>query len=100
MKITTIGIDLAKSVFAVHGVNEHGGAVLKKVLKRDQVAMFFANLQPCLIGMEACGRALSGWVRVPVLRTHLCIFDAKRFAKGIPQVNEVGDNHAFAFLRR
>jgi transposase len=48
MKITTIGIDLAKSVFAVHGVNEHGREVLKKVLKRDQVAKFFANLQPCL----------------------------------------------------
>jgi len=62
MKITTIGIDLAKSVFAVHGVNEHGREVLKKVLKRDQVAKFFANLQPCLIGMEACGSA-HHWAR-------------------------------------
>ena len=44
MKITTIGIDLAKSVFAVHGVNEHGRAVLKKALKRDQMVSFFANL--------------------------------------------------------
>ncbi|CAL8480639.1 transposase (plasmid) [Caballeronia sp. S22] len=57
MKITTIGIDLAKTVFAVHGVNEHGRAVLKKILKRDQVTTFFANLSPCLIGMEACGSA-------------------------------------------
>src|SRR5476651_1400548 len=62
MKITTIGIDLAKSAFAVHGVNEHGREVLKKVLKRDQVAKFFANLQPCLIGMEACGSA-HHWAR-------------------------------------
>src|ERR1700735_5330541 len=62
MKITTIGIDLAKSVFAVHGVNEHGREVLKKVLKRDQVAKLFANLQPCLIGMEACGSA-HHWAR-------------------------------------
>jgi transposase len=62
MKITAIGIDLLKSVFAVHGVNEHGREVLKKVLKRDQVAKFFANLQPCLIGMEACGSA-HHWAR-------------------------------------
>jgi transposase len=62
MKITTIGIDLAKSVYAVHGVNEHGREVLKKVLKRDQVAKFFANLQLCLIGMEACGSA-HHWAR-------------------------------------
>ncbi|SAK96261.1 transposase [Caballeronia arationis] len=57
MKITTIGIDLAKTVFAVHSVNEHGRAVLKKILKRDQVLAFFANLSPCLICMEACGSA-------------------------------------------
>ncbi len=44
MKITTVGIDLAKNVFQVHGVNEHGKTVLKKQLKRDQVAEFFATL--------------------------------------------------------
>ncbi|AME28123.1 Mobile element protein [Caballeronia sordidicola] len=53
MNITTIGIDLAKTVFAVHGVNEHGRAVLKKTLKRDQVTAFFANLSPCLNEMNA-----------------------------------------------
>ncbi|MFL9989722.1 IS110 family transposase, partial [Paraburkholderia sediminicola] len=57
MKIATIGIDLAKNVLQVHGVNEHGKVVLKKQLKRDQVAAFFAKLPPCLIGMEACGSA-------------------------------------------
>lgn len=57
MKITTIGIDLAKTVFAIHGVNEHGQVVLKKLLRRDQMAAFFANLPACLIGMEACGSA-------------------------------------------
>ena len=57
MKITAIGIDLAKNVVQVHGVDERGKAVLKKQLKRDQVAVFFANLPPCLIGMEACGSA-------------------------------------------
>jgi transposase len=62
MKITTIGIDLAKSVFQVHGVDERGKAVLKKQLKRSQVMAFFANLPPCLIGMEACGSA-HHWAR-------------------------------------
>lgn len=57
MLITTIGIDLAKSVFQLHGVDEHGKTVLRKQLKRDQVAPFMANLAPCLIGMEACGGA-------------------------------------------
>src|ERR1700733_4377729 len=57
MKITAVGIDLAKNVLQVHGVNEHGKAVLKKQLKRDKVCEFFVNLPPCLIGMEACGGA-------------------------------------------
>ena len=43
MKITTVGIDLAKNVFQIHAVNEHGKTVLKKQLKRDQVAEFFAS---------------------------------------------------------
>ena len=62
MKVTTIGIDLAKNVFQIHGVNEHGKATLRKQLKRDQMASFFATLAPCLIGMEACGSA-HHWAR-------------------------------------
>lgn len=57
MKITTIGIDLAKNVLQVHGVDERGNVLLKKQLKRDQMITFFANLPPCLIGMEACSSA-------------------------------------------
>jgi transposase len=57
MKITTIGIDLAKSVFQVHGVDARGKAVLRKQLKRKEVRPFFAQLPPCLVGMEACGSA-------------------------------------------
>jgi transposase len=62
MKITTVGIDLAKNVFQVHGVNEHGKAALKRQLEREQVAAFFANMPRCLIGMEACGGA-HHWAR-------------------------------------
>ena len=62
MKITTLGIDLAKNVFQVHGVDERGRAVLKKQLKRDQMAAFFAKLPACLIGTEACGSS-HHWAR-------------------------------------
>lgn len=62
MQITTVGIDLAKNVFQVHGVNQRGKAVLRKQLRRDHVAAFFANLPRCLVGMEACGGA-HHWAR-------------------------------------
>jgi transposase len=55
MKITTVGLDLAKNVFQVHGVDERGRATLRKQLRREQVAAFFARLEPCLVGVEACG---------------------------------------------
>ena len=54
MKVTTIGIDVAKSVFQVHGVDERGNVVLRRQIRRSQVLLFFSKLQPCLIGMEAC----------------------------------------------
>ena len=57
MNITRVGIDLAKTVFQVHGIDEKGKTVLRKQLKRAQVLEFFFNLQRCLIGMEACGSA-------------------------------------------
>jgi transposase len=57
MKVTTVGLDLAKSVFQAHGVDERGQRVFSKKLGRDQVVEFFARLTPCLVGMEACGGA-------------------------------------------
>lgn len=62
MKITTVGIDLAKNVFQVHAADEHGKVALRKQLQRDQMTAFFVNLPPCLIGMEACGSA-HHWAR-------------------------------------
>src|SRR6266581_8973034 len=55
MKLTTIGIDVAKSVFQVHGTDERGKVVLRRQIRRSQLLLFFSNLEPCLIGMEACG---------------------------------------------
>lgn len=62
MKVTRIGLDIAKNVFEVLGVDEHGKVVLRKTLKRDKVTEFFANLPACLIGIEACGSA-HHWAR-------------------------------------
>jgi transposase len=55
--ITTIGLDLAKKVFQVHGVDAEGKVVVSRKLKRKEVLAFFAKLPPCLVGMEACGSA-------------------------------------------
>ena len=54
MKLTRVGLDTAKQVFQVHGVDEHDKAVLKKQLARGRVLEFFSNLPPCLVGIEAC----------------------------------------------
>jgi transposase len=56
-KLTTIGIDLAKNVFQLHGIDANGAAVLKRKLRRSQVLAFFEGVAPCLVGMEACAGA-------------------------------------------
>ncbi len=53
-EVTTIGLDLAKSVFQVHGIDASGKVVIRRQLKRGQVLAFFKKLPPCLVGMEAC----------------------------------------------
>ena len=56
-EVTTIGLDLAKHVFQVHGVDAEGATVLRKQLRRAQVVGFFSRLPRCVVGMEACGTA-------------------------------------------
>ena len=56
-KISTIGLDLAKNLFQVHGVDAQGQVVVKKQLRRWQMLDFFGKLAPCLVGMEACAAA-------------------------------------------
>lgn len=53
-KISVLGIDLAKQAFQLHGVDEQGQAVLRKKLTRSKLLAFIAQLEPCLIGLEAC----------------------------------------------
>jgi transposase len=62
MQITTIGVDLAKSVFQVHGVDAAGQVVVRKSLRRSQMLPFFAKLPSCLVGLEACGTS-HHWAR-------------------------------------
>ncbi len=62
MEIITIGLDIAKSVFQVHGVDGAGHVVLRKKLRRRDVVGFFAGLEPCVVGLEACGGA-HHWAR-------------------------------------
>lgn len=57
MQITTIGLDLAKNVFQVHGVDEVGKLTITRQLRRGQLIVFFKKLPPCLVGMEACATA-------------------------------------------
>src|SRR5664279_3921860 len=62
MNITVMGIDLAKNVLQVHGIDQQGKVVLRRQLRRNQVMVFFAQQTPCLVGMEACGGAHE-WAR-------------------------------------
>jgi transposase len=57
MQITTIGLDIAKNVFQVHGIDVQEKVVVRKQLRRSQVMAFFEALSPCLIGLEACATA-------------------------------------------
>ena len=62
MQVTTVGLDLAKNIFQVHGVAEDGTVAFNRSLRRAQLLEFFENLEPCLIGMEACGSS-HHWAR-------------------------------------
>ena len=62
MKITTVGLDVAKQVFQVHGVDAHSQLVVRKHLRRKEVVKYFANLPSCAIGMEA-GSSSHYWAR-------------------------------------
>jgi len=87
MNVTTVGIDLAKSVFQVHGVDARGKAVLRRQLRREQVAAFFVNLPPCLIGMEACASA-HYWGRTLERFGHTVRLMAPQFVKPYVKTNK------------
>lgn len=95
MEITTIGIDLAKLIFQVHGVDAQGRAVLKKALRREQMRVFFANLPTCLIGMESCASA-HHWARLLRGYGHDVRLIAPQFVKPYVKSNKNDANDAQA----
>jgi len=80
MDITTVGVDLAKQVFAVHGVDRHGKVVVKKMLRREQMMAFFAKLNTCVVAMEACGSS-HYWARRLAELGHTVRLIAPQFVK-------------------
>ena len=84
MQITTIGLDIAKNVFQVHGIDATEKVVVRKQLRRSKVIAFFEALPPCLVGMEACAllgtRVEEAWSRGA--------FDAGEGREGLRQAQQ------------
>ncbi len=94
MSIITVGIDLAKNIFAVHGVNEAGKPeLIKPKVTRDQLLPLVANLPPCLIGMEACTGA-HHWARLFRQHGHTVRLIAPKFVTPYRMSGKRGKNDA------
>lgn len=87
MKLKAIGLDLAKNVFQVHGIDERDRPVLRRQLKRCQVLEFFARLEPCLVGMEACAGA-HYWGRKLTALGHAVRLIAPKYVKAYVKTNK------------
>lgn len=87
MKITAIGLDLAKNLFQVHGVDETQRPALRRQLRRSQVLHFFARLEPCLVGMEACAGS-HYWARELTALGHTVRLIAPQFVKPYVKANK------------
>lgn len=95
MKVTTIGLDIAKSVFHLYAVNRMGRLVKKKQLKRRQVLWYMAKLEPCLIALEACGGA-NYWAREFIALGHEVRLIAPQYVKPYVKGNKNDYNDAEA----
>jgi transposase len=87
MNITTIGIDLAKTVFQIHGVDDRGKVALRKAVKRADLVRLLSSIPPCLIGMEACGGA-HYWARRLMEMGHTVKLMAPQFVKPYVKTNK------------
>jgi transposase len=95
MKITTIGLDIAKQVFQVHAADAEGRVVLRKRLRRNQLTAFFANVPPCVVRLEACCGS-HYWVRVLSRYGHTVRLIAPQFVKPYVKSNKNDANDAEA----
>jgi transposase len=87
MQVTTIGLDIAKNVFQVHGVDQEGKVALRKRLARGKVLAFFANLPRCVIGLEACGGA-HHWARALTRLGHDARLMPPQYVKAYVKTNK------------
>ena len=85
--ITTIGLDIAKSVFQVHGVDAQGQVIIRRQLKRRYVLAFFQKLAPCLVGIEACASS-HHWSRELRTLGHTRAADAAGLREALCQTAE------------
>lgn len=95
MNLKRVGIDLAKLVFQVHGVDYQDKVLLRKQLRRNQLLSFFADVSPCLIGMEACDGA-HHWARELQKQGHTVKLIAPQFVKPYVKSNKNDANDAEA----
>jgi transposase len=94
-KITTVGLDLAKQVMAMHGVDAAGRMVMRKVVRRDQLLRWSATLPPCMVAMEACGGA-HYWARELRRQGHTVRIIAAEFVRPFRKSGENDANDAEA----
>ena len=95
MRVATIGLDIAKQVFQVHGADKGGKAILRRKLRRNEVGNFFVGLEPCLVGIEASGSA-HYWARVLSGAGHTVKLMAPQFVKPYVKSNKNDANDAEA----
>ena len=87
MTVTTIGLDVAKHMFRVHGADAEGRPVIRRKLRRNQVLTFFAGLEPCLVGMEACASA-HYWARELIKLGHEVRLIPPRYVRPFVRTNK------------
>ncbi len=92
MEVSIIGIDLAKNIMHIHGVDNNGQPVLKKKLQRDKLLEFMANQPKCFVGMEACGGS-NHWAREITKLGHDVRLMAPQFVKPYGTVGKVQHFH-------
>ncbi|MBI1820774.1 MAG: IS110 family transposase [Nitrospirae bacterium] len=95
MNVTTLGIDIAKQVFQLHGINEKGKVILRKQVSRKKLSEVIVNLPPCVIGIEACGGA-NYWARVFEKMGHTVRLISPQFVKPYVKSNKNDSNDAEA----
>ena len=98
MKITTVSLDLAKNVFQVHGVDSTGKVLVRRSLRRRQVMPFFTKLEPCLVGIEACGTS-HFWGRASAALGHEVKADAAGVFQALRRARQDGRDRRGGNLR-